>query len=763
MNRHGMLWLTGAVVDLGLVVGLLAQPATAGTVYVWNTAGGGSWATGSWVPAGPAGGAHNTADFSQQDLAADATVTLDGARAIGNLIFGDTHTATAGGWTLSTGSGGPLTLSTRVGTPTLTVNALGTDRVATIGAVLAGRQGFTKDGAGTLTLSGTNDYTGTTNVSAGTLIAATAASLPGYGTVGKVTVAGGATLFVRTNGWITGQIDSLRTNATWSAATSALGMEVTGADFTYGSNITQTLSLTKTGGNLLILTGANTYTGPTTIWWGAIRADDGVGLPTASLLNIAHGCFETSDNLTRELGSAAGNMEITTGAHSGFSARGGPVVVTFTRSGSPVSLTWGSSMFDPGKLVLNGGTANNTIELRNNIDLDGREHPVDVGLPADVSARLTSVATMSGVLSNGALGKDGAGTLVLTGTNIYTGQTAIFAGVLRANDNVGLPGTSSAGGGSLLNLRGGVFETGANLVRTGGTDQGEMQIAEGTSGFSAYRSPVQVAFGSLGSPTPLTWGIAPFQPSTLVLNAATADNTIDFKNNIDLGNSARTVEVRANVATLSGVLSGTSGGLTKTGNGTLTLSGANTYNGATTIGAGKLCVNGTHNAASGASTYSVTGTLCGHGTITTTDDAVTVNSGGKLALGTETTPGTLTLNLGNAALSLDAAKANNAGEFTFRLGSTSDQIVLGTSTYLALGAATATHSSLDWSDFTFVPGTGFTNGTYTLIDAGTNATGGLSTGGGLLTGTIGGGTGELSIAGSQDLILTVSGIHGSSS
>jgi len=104
-----------------------------------------------------------------------------------------------------------------------------------------------------------------------------------------------------------------------------------------------------------------------------------------------------------------------------------------------------------------------------------------------------------------------------------------------------------------------------------------------------------------------------------VLNAATADNTIDFKNAISLANAARTVQVDANVATMSGVLSGTgpSGGLIKTGAGTLALTGDNTYTGATTVNAGTLLVNNTTGSGTGTGTVTVNSgaTLGGTGTI----------------------------------------------------------------------------------------------------------------------------------------------------
>ena len=115
------------------------------TPYVWNLATGGSWATaGNWTPAGPANGIDGTADFSQQALAANATVTLDGSRTIGYMIFGDT--AASHNWVLNAGTGGTLTLQVTASsgsTPTITVN----NQTATINAVLAGNQGLSRPAA----------------------------------------------------------------------------------------------------------------------------------------------------------------------------------------------------------------------------------------------------------------------------------------------------------------------------------------------------------------------------------------------------------------------------------------------------------------------------------------------------------------------------------------------------------------------------------------------------------------------------------------
>jgi len=92
---------------------------------------------------------------------------------------------------------------------------------------------------------------------------------------------------------------------------------------------------------------------------------------------------------------------------------------------------------------------------------------------------------------------------------------------------------------------------------------------------------------------------------------------------------------------INGVISGTSIGLSKTGGGTLTLSGANTYSGATTVSAGTLFVNGSL-ASGSAVTVSNSGTVLG-GTGTINGSVSIASSGAILEGGTGSIGQTLTL------------------------------------------------------------------------------------------------------------------------
>lgn len=126
--------------------------------------------------------------------------------------------------------------------------------------------------------------------------------------------------------------------------------------------------------------------------------------------------------------------------------------------------------------------------------------------------------------------------------------------------------------------------------------------------------------------------------------AGTSAGSIEGLGRLNLGAKRLTVGSNNLSTQFDGVIQGTGGSLVKTGTGTLTLAGINTYTGATTINAGTLAVDGT--LASSLMTVNAGGTLGGTGTVLTT----TIASGGTLApgnsIGTLTVNGPLTFNSG---------------------------------------------------------------------------------------------------------------------
>lgn len=412
-----------------------------------NGAGGGSWPTAvNWNNGSIADGADSTADFSTLDITNLSTVTLDGARTIGNLIFGDTTPDT--NWVLSAGSGDPLTLSVSAGSPTITVN----NQTATIGAVLAGAGGFTKAGAGTLTLNNTGNLglAGDISVTEGVLGLAANTGTLGAASDGAganlVIVTNGGTLYLRPNVQINnkqlkisgagangqGALDadaSGTSNGTrWGiggstalvpfvALTGDATLRVDGASA--GNNNSQFLlhsldigtnTLTKTGGGRLNFDQQNRTSG------------DGLVHVVEGGLGFRSGGFTGGRSLTVDSGAEARitgdnnamNSTVNTVTINGqidLDARGsGNVGSDTTTFSQRVGLLAGSGIITSGTF---GNTGTQTLTI---------EH--------DETTNSTFDGTITQANGTLRLVKAGANTLTLTGTNTYAGMTTINAGTL---------------------------------------------------------------------------------------------------------------------------------------------------------------------------------------------------------------------------------------------------------------------------------------------------------------------------------------------
>ncbi|MFM9001299.1 MAG: beta strand repeat-containing protein, partial [Opitutia bacterium] len=222
-------------------------------------------------------------------------------------------------------------------------------------------------------------------------------------------------------------------------------------------------ALTKADGGLWILNPAvaNTYTGTTTISGGALRALDGTGLPTGSLLTINGGVIETSGTFTRTLGAAAGNVQLT-GGNSGFAAGSTDRLVVTLGGGA---LTWGGATFNPSSLVLGSSTALGETEITNSINLGTAARTITVNNNGNTGTMITA-GILSGVISGGStagtLTKGGGGVLMLGNANTYTGTTTVTAGNLIV--------TSLGGSGGASSLGSGTGATGALIYNPGDAD-----------------------------------------------------------------------------------------------------------------------------------------------------------------------------------------------------------------------------------------------------------------------------------------------------
>jgi YVTN family beta-propeller protein/autotransporter-associated beta strand protein len=184
------------------------------------------------------------------------------------------------------------------------------------------------------------------------------------------------------------------------------------------------------------------------------------------------------------------------------------------------------------------------------------------------------------------------------------------------------------------NLVVGTVAVGSLPIFPGICSNGNALLAAGLT-FTARTSGAlacTLASGAAGSPGPV------FTGGTLQFAGANISSALP----ITLQAAGGTFDTNGNIAMLSGVISGP-GALTKIGAGILTLSGTNTYTGATTVNAGALIVNGSI-ASSSLTTVNSGAALLGSGTVGST----AVNAGGFFVPGPVGLPGNMTV-AGNLA------------------------------------------------------------------------------------------------------------------
>lgn len=251
--------------------------------------------------------------------AAPGTVTVDNS--LGAVVSGGMQFASSG----YVVQGGPITLAAgsnilRVGDGT----APGAGYVATVVSELAGPGGVDKTDLGTLVLAGANSYTGGTTISAGTL------QLGNAGTTGSI-------------------VGNVTNNGTLAFNRSD--------DVTFGGVISGTGTVNKLNSATLTLTGANAYTGATTVAAGTLRTGAAHTLSAASAHTVATGATLDTSGLNQRVaalansgtvslvGAAAGSTLTTSGAYVGNAG--------LLRLGT--GLAGSASMSD--RLVLDGAAA----------------------------------------------------------------------------------------------------------------------------------------------------------------------------------------------------------------------------------------------------------------------------------------------------------------------------------------------------------------------------------------------------------------------
>lgn len=684
-------------------------------------------------------------------LGSGATFVANTAAALN--CAGSTPSFTGGTLRLNTNNlsfGSSMSLGSAGGT----VNTNG--QTGTITGVLTGTGRLTKLGTGTLTLAGNNTYSGGTTINGGTLRLEHNNAL---GT-GALTVLGSTIDYA--NGLTVGNAIDLQNNVT---------LNVTSGSATQGGAITGTFGVIKEGAGTLVLTGANSYTGGTTINAGAL-----IGTTASLPGNITNRATLVFD-------------QAFSGVYGGVLSGTGTLVKsgvgTVVMSGA--NTYTGATTIAAGTLLMGhaqalGSTSSLRIDARAALDLNGYtllfNRVEGSGTVALGGGRFTldGTSTFAGrVGGTGTFVKAGTGTLTLTGANSLSGLTDVQSGTLRAGAantlsanstlsvasgaTVDLAGFSQSvgalAGTGAVNLAGASLTTGGNGASTtfGGSISGTgsvTKVGAGTwtlTGNNQFTGSTFVAGGTLrigaAGALGLTSGVTLGGAATLDLNGF--DHrfaSIGGNGTVALGTAALTLDAGDAFSSLAASVTG-AGRLIKSGTGVLSLSGTNTYTGGTTVQAGSvigttsslqnaIVNNGTvafDQANDGAYTGSMSGSgalvIQGAGTITMTGPQTytggTLVAKGRLIGNTTSLRGTVAV---DAALTFDQAFD---GLFAGQLGGAGSIVKSGTGTLTLAGG----HG---FSGLTTV-----TNGTLALngsLAGSINVQGGALTGNGVVGGSV---------------------------
>jgi autotransporter-associated beta strand protein len=597
------------------------------------------------------------------------------------VIFNDTGSASS-----------PINLVGALNPVTVTVNTSSDSYTfSTTGSgTIGGSATLSKSGSSTLTISTANSYTGATTVSGGVVDVQNSTALG----AGATTVSSGAAVQVDGSGLSIGEaitlngsgissggaLRNLANSNTWSGAITLAGnsrinsdagslilsgssISGTAANLTVGGSGNETIAdtiattsgtLTKDGSGTVTLNGNNTYSGGTTLSAGVLSIST-EGASSGSLGAVP--ASATATNIILNGGDLLSGGTLALNANRGIgigAASGGTGATAFLDAAAGQTFTINGGIASTGNtgansLTVNGVSGSGTVVLggtdsyTGGIVVDGGSLVFSVGAAIPASGVLTLNNTAAVTVTTAT----SLPTVTVNGVNSITGNGTSGTGIAFLDD-VGTLTLFTSSGSGVFDLTGTMSGSG-NLVL--GSSSMTLRF-NGTAGDGS-------AIFNLGTGSAAAL-VRDTETTAIALGGLIGGSGTQLQGDSSSGGAAMTYTIGgANANTeFDGVIADGSAGnvtLVKTGLGALTLAGANTFSGGTTVSGGTLLINNT--TGSGAGSGSVTAasgtTLGGTGTIS---GKVTWDSG-SLALFTAGSP----LTVGVAALNSNSVTVNVPG------------------------------------------------------------------------------------------------------
>jgi autotransporter-associated beta strand protein len=323
--------------------------------------------------------------------------------------------------------------------------------------------------------------------------------------ISALTIANGATVDLRD---FSQSIGSLSGGGALALGGATLTTGGDGTSTLFSGAITGSGGLVKVGQGTFTLTGANSYTGGTTVAGGVLRTGTGNVFAGSTVLTVAGGAAVELEGFAQTFAAIEGSGSIRLGGaaltvgSSTSSLFAGEITGsgTLRKVGSGTLTLTGANSYSGGTTVSAGTLAGNSASLQGNIVNDGL-------VEFEENGNATYAGSMSG---SGGFVKAGSGTLTLTGVNTYSGGTTIRAGTLAGsasslqgpivnNGTIAFTESGNVGFNGVLGGSGSAIKSGAGTLALSGAHPmtGSFAVSQGTLALNGmFGGSVSVAQGA---------------------------------------------------------------------------------------------------------------------------------------------------------------------------------------------------------------------------------------------------------------------------